>query len=107
MFVKNAEITVKELGNGVARKILATGGKLMAVEVYFTKGAVGALHAHPHEQISYVLKGRFEATIGAEKTMIAVGDTYYAAPDVVHGVTALEEGVLLDIFTPQREDFLR
>jgi len=107
MFVKNADVTREEVNEGIARKILAAAGKVMAVEVYFTKGAVGALHAHPHEQISYVIKGSFEAAIGDEKTVINVGDTYYVPPDAVHGVVALEEGILLDIFTPQREDFLR
>ena len=106
MFVKNADVTRKEVNEGIARKILAAAGKLMVVEVYFTKGAVGARHAHPHEQISYVVKGRFEATIADEKTIIRVGDTCYVPPDVIHGVVALEEGILLDIFTPQREDFL-
>ena len=64
-------------------------------------------HSHPHEQIGYVVKGSFEITLGDEKTVINAGDTYYVPPDIIHGVVALEDGVLLDIFTPQREDFLR
>jgi quercetin dioxygenase-like cupin family protein len=107
MFVKNVDVTLEEVAQGVARKILASRGKLMSVEVHFVKDAIGALHSHPHEQISYVVKGSFEATIANEKTIINTGDTYYVPPDVVHGVVALEEGILLDIFTPQREDFLR
>jgi quercetin dioxygenase-like cupin family protein len=106
MFVKQGDVELTDLGEGVSRKILASSGKIMAVEVRFDKGAVGSLHSHPHEQISYVLKGRFEATLGDDTTIIEVGDTYYVAPDVVHGVVALEDGMLLDVFTPQREDFL-
>lgn len=107
MIVKNVEVNLEDLGKGVSRKILASDGKLMSVEVYFVKGAIGELHSHSHEQIGYVVKGSFEATLGDEKTIINAGDTYYVPPDVVHGVVALEDGVLLDIFTPQREDFLR
>jgi quercetin dioxygenase-like cupin family protein len=107
MFVKNADVTLDDLGQGVTRKILAAEGKLMAVEVYFEKGAIGAPHAHPHEQIGYVVKGSFEATLGDETSTIHAGDTYYVPPKLVHGVIALEEGILLDIFTPQREDFLK
>jgi quercetin dioxygenase-like cupin family protein len=107
MIVKNVEVNLEDLGKGVSRKILASDGRLMAVEVYFVKGAIGEPHSHTHEQIGYVVKGRFEATFGGEKTIISVGDTYYVPPDVVHGVVALEDGILLDIFTPQREDFLR
>jgi quercetin dioxygenase-like cupin family protein len=107
MIVKQSDVALTDLGEGLARKILASGGKMMAVEVGFEKGAVGALHSHPHEQITYVLKGRFEATFGDDTTIIETGDTYYVEPDVVHGVVALEEGMLLDVFTPQREDFLK
>lgn len=106
MFIKNTDVTLEDLGKGVTRKILASGGKLMSVEVHFVKGAIGEPHSHPHEQIGYVVKGSFEATLEDEKTIINAGDTYYVPPEVVHGVMALEEGILLDVFTPQREDFL-
>jgi quercetin dioxygenase-like cupin family protein len=107
MFVKNVDVKPKDLRQGVSRKIVAAGGKIMAVEVYFAKGAIGALHSHPHEQVSYVVNGSFEATIGSETTILRTGDSYYVPPDQVHGVVALEDGLLLDVFTPQREDFLQ
>lgn len=100
-------IKKKDLGGGVSRKILAHSENLMAVEVEFEKGAVGALHKHEHEQISYVLKGSFKVTINGEESILNVGDTYYTAPNEEHGVIALEDGVLLDIFTPERKDFLK
>ena len=106
MFIKNSEIPYTELGGGVRRKILSYEKELMCVEVAFDKGAVGASHSHPHVQISYVLSGRFEAKIGDEVRIIGVGDTYSVAPNVTHGVLALEEGVLIDVFAPMREDFL-
>ena len=106
MFVKNEEIKLIDLGGGVSRKILAYDENLMFVEVRFVKGAVGSVHTHPHTQISYVIEGKFEAVIGDEKKIISVGDTYIVPPDVPHGVVCLEEGVLLDIFTPMRRDFV-
>ena len=107
MFVFNDDVALTDLGGGVSRKILSWGEQLMSVEVRFEKGAVGAMHTHPHVQISYVLAGKFEATIGDEKRIIGVGDTYITDPDVPHGVVCLEEGALLDIFTPHRADFLK
>jgi len=107
MFVFNKDIALTELGGGVSRKILSWNEQLMSVEVRFEKGAVGSMHTHPHVQISYVLAGKFEATIGDEKRIIGVGDTYITEPDVPHGVVCLEEGALLDIFTPHRADFLK
>ena len=107
MFVKNEDIKLTELGGGISRKVLAYDENLMSVEVRFEKGAVGAMHTHPHTQISYVLDGKFEATINGETTIIAKGDTYITPPDAPHGVVCLEAGALLDIFTPMRKDFVK
>ena len=106
MYLKIAGVEDTDLGDGVSRKILASGGAMMTVQFAFEKGAVGTPHTHPHEQVGYVLEGSFELTLGSEKTMLEVGDTYYVPSNAVHGVVALEDGVLLDVFTPQRQDFL-
>ena len=106
MFVLNNDIELKELSGGVSRKVLAYNEDLMSVEVRFEKGAVGTMHTHPHTQISYVLEGKFEATIDGETMVIAKGDTYITPPNAPHGVTCLEAGVLLDVFTPMRKDFV-
>ena len=106
MFNFNNKTAPTELGGGVSRKILSHGEDMMAVEVCFEEGAVGAMHTHPHVQISYVLEGEFEARIGEEKAIISVGDSYYTLPDIPHGVVCLKKGRLLDIFTPERKDFL-
>lgn len=92
---------------GVTRRIIARGGKLMAVHVAFKKGAVGSIHKHTHEQVSYIVSGSFEYYEGGEKHIIKAGDSYFVPSDVEHGVVALEDSVILDIFTPQREDFLK
>ena len=107
MFVFNDDVKLTNLGGGVSRKILSYNDSLMSVEVHFEKGAIGSMHTHPHVQISYVLEGSFEATIGGEKKIINKGDTYITEPDVPHGVVCLEAGTLLDIFTPKRADFLK
>jgi quercetin dioxygenase-like cupin family protein len=107
MFVCATDAPVIEVGEGVTRQILARDPQLMLVRVGFKKGAIGYIHSHPHRQVTFVEKGRFEATMGTEKKTIQAGDSYYAPPDVPHGVVALEDGVLLDIFTPQREDFIK
>ena len=107
MFVMNSDVEKIDLGAGVSRKILAYDESIMSVEVSFERGAVGAMHTHPHTQISYVLAGAFEATIDGETKVIRKGDTYVTAPNALHGVVCLEAGTLLDIFTPMRADFLK
>ncbi|WP_312663529.1 cupin domain-containing protein [Pantoea sp. CTOTU49201] len=106
MFIYKGATQLDDLGNGVTRRILAHGGTMMAVEVTFEQDAVGPLHHHPHEQLTYVLSGRFAFTIDGVTKEVSAGDTLYKAPNIVHGCVCLEAGVLLDTFTPQREDFL-
>ena len=107
MFFDYANAKKEDVGGGVSRKILAHDEAMMAVEVSFEEGAVGAMHSHPHVQISYVLEGEFEATIGGETSIITKGDTYYTLPNVPHGVICKKAGILLDVFTPERKDFLK
>lgn len=106
MFVYTNKIPLEDLGNGIKRKILAYSNNIMAVEVHFEKGAIGTLHSHPHEQLTYVLTGEFEFTIDGETKIVKSGDVLYKKPNVIHGCIAKTEGILLDTFTPMREDFI-
>ncbi|PJG83599.1 cupin domain-containing protein [Caviibacterium pharyngocola] len=107
MFAFGNDIPLEDLGGGIQRKILAYSENIMSVEVHFEKGAVGTLHSHPHEQLTYVLSGRFEFTIGDETKIVSAGDALYKQPNVMHGCVCLEAGVLLDNFTPMRKDFIQ
>jgi len=107
MIVKNQDVKQNELGKGVSRKILAHVSSVMMVEVHFIKGAVGEIHSHVHEQISYIIKGSFQVTIEGKKETVKTGDTFYIKPNALHGVVALEDSTILDVFTPRREDFLK
>lgn len=106
MVLKHEMIEPTNPAPGITRRILARGGKIMGVEVTFQKGAVGEAHRHPHEQMSYILSGAFQYEADGQTYYLKQGDSYYVAPEVLHGATALEDSVILDIFTPQREDFL-
>lgn len=108
MFKKNSEVKSDFAGDGATRKVLSYGDNVMNVEVSFEKNAVGSLHTHSHEQISYVVSGSFEYELDGDKSIMTKGDTVYIAPNVLHGCKALEENsVLLDTFSPIREDFLK
>ena len=107
MIVRKDSRRLEQAGPGVARKVLARGGELMMVEVVFEKDAVGPVHTHPHEQASYVLRGAFELEMGGVKETVRAGDSFYVPSDAPHGVVALEPSVILDVFTPQRQDFLK
>lgn len=95
------------VADGIERKIVARGGEMMIVEVHFKKGAVGALHEHIHEQVTYCTKGAVMFEVSGEKQLIAAGDSVFMPINSLHGCVVLEDDtILLDIFTPQREDFI-
>jgi quercetin dioxygenase-like cupin family protein len=105
--LRTSDVPWETVGDGVRRQVLGHGPDLMLVRVDFDAGAVGAVHHHPHRQVTYVVRGRFAVQVGEERTELGAGDCFFAAADVPHGVVALEAGTLVDTFTPAREDFLR
>ena len=100
------DIQTNELDEKSSRKILAHDDDLMVCHLWFKKGGVGSLHQHPHTQIAYILKGKFEFNVEGEKTVVTAGDSIYIPGNAEHGLVCLEEGEVLDIFTPERKDFL-
>ena len=89
---------------GLTRKILAYCDEAMCVKYYFEEGAIGTLHNHPHTQITYVAEGAFEIEIDGEKKVVRKGDAMLKQHGVVHGALCLEKGVLINFFTPMREE---
>jgi hypothetical protein len=106
LYTRFEEIAWEDLGGGVRRKIMAYGDQLMAVYLEFKKGAVGALHAHPHVQAAFVRSGSVQVQIGEEFRVLGEGDFYYIPSGVEHGSLAIEDSVVIDLFSPMRQDFL-
>lgn len=96
----------EDLGGGVSRKFLGWDNQIMMVKVKFEKGAEGSPHQHFHTQTTYCAQGKFEFTIADEKKIVNAGDGVYIEPNLMHGALCLEEGILIDVFSPVREDFL-
>ena len=107
IFVEDDNISWEDLGGGIKRKIMSYNDSVMLVKVAFEKNAIGALHHHYHTQISFIESGIFEVTVDGEKKALKKGDVFYIPPDAMHGVVCFEEGVLIDIFSPMREDFVK
>jgi len=106
-FVKGKDIPVKNVAPGMNRQIMGYDSNLMLVKVHFDKGGIGARHQHPHQQVSYVVSGKFEVEIDSKKAILTAGDCFTVPQNAMHGAVCLEEGVLIDTFSPMREDFLK
>lgn len=85
---------------------MAYDEQVMLVRVEFEKGGIGTLHQHLQVQITNVESGVFEIEIGGEKKILKAGDAFYVPSNSIHGAVCLEAGVLIDIFSPMRDDFL-
>lgn len=92
-------------GEGITRQFIGYDNNIMMVKVMFQKGAIGYKHQHAHVQTTYVVSGKFEVTIGDDTKILQAGDGFYIEPDILHGCVCLEEGILIDVFNPIREDF--
>lgn len=96
----------EDLGGGVSRKFLGFDNQIMMVKVKFEKGALGSPHHHFHTQVTYCAEGKFEFEIDGHKKIVSGGDGVYIQPNLLHSAKCLEPGILIDVFSPVREDFL-
>lgn len=106
-FIFEAETEWEQINEGTRRQILGYDDQIMLVKIDFQKGGVGTVHAHIHRQCTYVVSGVFEFNIDGVKKLVKAGDGLYMEPNVLHGVKCLEDGILIDTFSPVRADFLK
>jgi unsaturated pyranuronate lyase len=90
---------------GLVRRTLAQGQSMMLCEFRFEAHVEVPLHAHPHEQVGYVVEGQVEMTIDGKKQILHAGDSYLAPSNVTHGAFTLEPTIIVDTFYPPREDY--
>ena len=106
MFTYNNEIQATPMVEGVFRKVLSHSENLMVCEITLEQGSVIAAHAHPHEQITYVISGKCRYTVGEETREVSAGDSVLIPGDVMHSIMVLETMKVIDAFSPARKDFL-
>lgn len=99
-------VPVEQLEEGIQRQMVV-GANIMICRLTFAPFVVTPAHSHPHEQMTMVIKGKVNFTVGDQKRVVAAGDVLHFPSNSWHGATMLdEEVVLIDIFSPIREDFL-
>lgn len=105
-FIESNSVEWQQMAPGVRRKIMTYDEKIMIVRVEFDKGGVGTLHQHYHVQVTNVESGVFDVEIDGIKKRLKAGDVFHVPSNLIHGAVCIETGVLIDVFTPMREDFL-
>ena len=105
--IKKSEIPTERMTEGITRQVMGYESNLMVVKVDFLTGAIADRHKHPHQQIGYIEKGKFEVEVGDKMEILEQGDCFVAPSNVLHGVVCLEKGTIIDTFSPKRDDFLQ
>ncbi len=99
-------IPTEKIDEGIDRQMVI-GQNIMICRLRFDPFVVTPAHRHPHEQMTLVVKGRVNFILGTEERIVSAGDVLHFPSNHWHGATMLdEEVVLIDIFSPIREDFL-
>jgi quercetin dioxygenase-like cupin family protein len=91
---------------GLTRLIGAYNEKLFLAEHRMEKGWIGARHSHPHDQVVYVVSGRLRVTCGDSPFEIGAGGSFVVRGGIEHQAAALEPSVVIDVFTPMRDDYV-
>jgi len=93
------------LTDSISRRMV-TGEREMLVRWEFKKGAVAGRHSHPHEQVVMMVSGKLWLAVGDVEAIMGPNDIYVISSSTPHEAEALEDTVVIDIFSPPREDFL-
>jgi quercetin dioxygenase-like cupin family protein len=91
---------------GLTRRVLAYNEKLFVVEHKMEKGWAGAMHSHSHEQAVYVVRGHIRLNCQGKNYDLRTGDSFVVRGGIEHGASALDDSIVIDVFTPMREDYI-
>ena len=100
-------IPIEHIAEGIQRQMI-WGERAMVCRLTLAPFVVTPIHTHPHEQITIVERGRVDFFVEGQKQTVGPGAVLVFPSNIVHGATMLdEEVVLIDIFSPPREDFIK
>lgn len=105
MFFSYSDALAVEMLPGLIRRTLVSGDKLMICRFDLEKGVKIPAHSHPQNQAGYVVWGKIRVSVEGESSDLGPGDSYSAPSGAVHSAIALERTVVVDTFSPPREDY--
>ena len=106
MFRKKGTAESRQLVEGVELSTLVHGEKTLMGQIKITRGSEVPAHSHPHEQTGILISGRLRFNVDGEIFDAEPGDSWCLPGDVEHSADALEDAVIIEVFSPVREDYL-
>ena len=95
-----------DLAPGIRRRTVTHGETMYQMIAELKAGSVMPPHQHPQEQIIHIISGRMKVNVGDDSLILGPGDSHYLASNVPHGVETLVDTMVLDTFSPPRDDYL-
>jgi len=105
MFFRYDDANAVQMAPGLIRKTLVSGDRLMICRFDLDAGVEIPSHSHPHDQAGYVVLGKIRITVNGKSCDLGPGDSYSASSGAVHSAVALEASVVVDTFSPPRDDY--
>jgi len=106
LFCRLVEAQEVQMARGLTRRTLVSGDAMMICRFDLESGVQIPEHSHPHDQAGYVVSGRVIITVNGNTLELGPGDSYCAPSGVLHSARALEASVVVDTFSPPRDDYL-
>jgi quercetin dioxygenase-like cupin family protein len=106
MFCKKDTGKSRQLVDGVELTTLVHGEKTLMGQFKIAKGSAIPAHSHPHEQTGFMISGRLRFNVAGEIIEANTGDSWCLPGDVEHSAEALEDSIIIEVFSPVREDYL-
>jgi quercetin dioxygenase-like cupin family protein len=95
-----------ELCPGIRRRTLTHGAALYQMMAELDEGSTMPAHAHPQEQITHILSGRVVMILDGVRHDLRAGDSLLIPSNVSHGAETIEQTLVIDTFSPPRDDYL-
>ena len=107
MFTKKSEEGYQQPLDGIDLKTLVHGNNTSMHEFIMKKGSSLPPHGHPHEQTGYLISGRLTLVIDGQAHEVDPGDSWNISGDVEHSVEVHEDALVVEVFTPVREEYIQ
>lgn len=106
MFRKKGTGTPRELLKGIELTTLVHGEKTLMGKFTLARGTAIPAHSHPHEQTGFMVSGKLRFVVDGETMDVEAGDSWCLPGGAEHSAEALEDTVVIEVFSPVRDDYL-
>jgi quercetin dioxygenase-like cupin family protein len=95
-----------DISPGIKRQTITSGKTMYQMMAKLDAGSRMPEHKHPQEQIVHILEGRMKLIVSGVPRELKGGESFYLASNVPHGVETIVDTMVLDTFSPPRDDYL-